>query len=301
MRLPRFVRELAWPVVAALAFVTVMVWVAVSMASLNHRLDEARADRDQLQAELESQQKTSEALASQVEELGGKPIIDPDDADEPVEPDDPDDSTSELSQGDVALAVSAFCADTGKCRGEAGEPGEDTTPRQVAAAVARYCDATGCQGERGRTGPPPSQETVLAAVQTYCAESSCRGRAGEDGTAGPQGEPGRPPTTEEIAQAVIAYCGARNQCSGPAGRPPTSEEIQQQVQAYCAAHDECRGQPGKDGSLGPPGTDGEDGRSIVNTDCQEDGTWLIEYSDGTSQVEPGPCRVVGPPVDPETQ
>ncbi|VXB81523.1 collagen-like protein [Aeromicrobium sp. 9AM] len=56
-----------------------------------------------------------------------------------------------------------------------------------------------------------------------------------------------------------------------------------------------QGAVGPAGSAGKDGTDGKDGRSITSTSCQSDGTWLITYSDDTTQTVDGPCRIVLPP------
>lgn len=47
-----------------------------------------------------------------------------------------------------------------------------------------------------------------------------------------------------------------------------------------------RGPAGADGSAGPPG------RGIASgPTCNDDGTWTTTYTDGTSDTQPGPCRV----------
>lgn len=236
----------------------VLAFVILSIATLYGLYDNSRDDRARADALAESRQElvsdigdlaaANEANAKKLEANGLEPAVDPEDATKPVEVD----STDEISQGDIALAVSAFCTDTGKCEGEAGEPGaaDEVTTAQVTRAVVRYCDANGqCQGadgqdgRQGPAGPPPSSDAILAAVTTFCADGACRGPQGEpgqDGADGSQGDPGRPPTVEEIAQAVANYCAAHNGCQGPGG------------------------------PAGPPGVDGEDGEdapSITDATC----------------------------------
>lgn len=52
------------------------------------------------------------------------------------------------------------------------------------------------------------------------------------------------------------------------------------------------GKDGKDGNDGRPGADGAPGRGIASgPTCNEDGSWTTTYTDGTSDTQPGPCRV----------
>lgn len=61
------------------------------------------------------------------------------------------------------------------------------------------------------------------------------------------------------------------------------------------------GKDGKDGSDGRAGADGAPGRGIASGPiCNEDGTWTTTYTDGTSDTQPGPCRVTLIPA-PEPQ
>lgn len=277
-----------WAVVAA-----VMLTLGALLGMGLHEIQQANEKRvvmgkrlDGLRADLDAQESATRANAEKLEANGIEPAVDPDDATDPVEPVDPDDSVAEISQGDIALAVSAFCEDTGRCRGEPGDDGRDATPAQVTRAVVRYCDANGsCQGpdgERGRrgpAGPPPAQTAILAAVTTYCADGACRGPVGPQGPMGDIGGPGRPPTMEEIAQAVQAYCAAHNGCQGPPGP---------------------QGPAGPAGNNGPRGEPGTDGASITETTCNPDGTWSFQFSDGSTSTSPGPCRVVTKTPPPDT-
>lgn len=296
--------SIRWLLVAA-AMLTFGALLGVGL----HKIDSANDERaqmskrlDAVRSDLDAQEAATRANAEKLKANGLTPAVDPDDAEEPVTPDDPDDPTAEISQGDIALAVAAYCKDTSKCDGEDGGDGQDVTARQVAAAVARYCDEAGqCTGEdgdrgpRGPAGPPPSQTAILQAVQTYCADGGCRGPIGPigpegddgtdgtDGSTGPQGDTGRPPTSEEIAQAVQNYCAAHNDCRGPQGPagPPGDDGSQGQA-----------GEAGPPGPKGEPGEPGTDGRGIQSVSC--DGTTgVVTYTDGATQSVPNMCAGPG--------
>jgi len=49
------------------------------------------------------------------------------------------------------------------------------------------------------------------------------------------------------------------------------------------------GDPGKAGTNGIDGTDGRDGTSVTSVICQASGSWLITYSNGSTQQATGPC------------
>jgi hypothetical protein len=124
-----------------------------------------------------------EALASQVRDLGGTPVVSP---------------------TPLPTAVT----------GAAGPPGPGPTDAQIALAVGAYCDTHGdCKGT-------PSRTEVAAAVKAFCASGVCdgsRGPSGASGQPGATGAQGPGPTDAQIADAVAAYCSAHNQCTGPAG------------------------------------------------------------------------------------
>lgn len=126
--------------------------------------------------------------------------------------------------------------------------------------------------------PAQISTTVKLAVAAYCLEDRCVGRPGTPGQKGDKGDKGDPApkvTDEELLraaqQALLSYCG---QDTKP-----------------------CQGTPGTPGKDGTNGVDGTDGRGIADTDCLEDGTWRITYSDGTTQIARGPCRVVVAPTE----
>ena len=117
------------------------------------------------------------------------------------------------------------------------------------------------------------QPIVTATLAAYCVDDKCVGAKGDEGNPGPKGDPGErgeqgPKVTDEelltaARTALVAYCGQESKpCAGSVGAT------------------------GKDGPQGTPG------RGITSTTCQEDGDWLIVYSDGSTDTTEGPCRVV---------
>ena len=124
-----------------------------------------------------------------------------------------------------------------------------------------------------RDGKTPTaaqlQPIVTATLAAYCAGDKCVGKAGKDGRDGADGKDAPAVTDEQLLAAA-----------------------QQTLTAYCAQESRpCDGTDGKDG------VDGKDGRGITKTECQQDGTWLFSYTDGTTQTVDGPCRVI-PPIGP---
>ena len=51
--------------------------------------------------------------------------------------------------------------------------------------------------------------------------------------------------------------------------------------------DECDGIDGTDGTNGTNGTDGNDGRGIASMSCNDEGQFVVTYTDGESQVIDG--------------
>lgn len=274
-------RPVRWILVAALGL-ALGAGIGVGLHEIEQGSDErARLSErvEQQDADLDDQQAAIRALIAQLEERGIKPNIDPDDITDPIDPDDPDDSIAQISEGDLALAIAAYCDDTRQCIGEDGKPGADgedavLTPGQVAEAVATYCSADGeCEGPRGEPGEDGED-----------GRPGIDGQDGEDGSTGEQGPAGPPPSDEAVATAVASYCETRNGCQGPQGPP---------------------GQDGKDstvpGPKGEPGTDGEDAPQPTGMTCTSAGepiTITLTYSDGTTVT--AECGTA-PPVDPETR
>lgn len=114
---------------------------------------------------------------------------------------------------------------------------------------------------------------VVAAVAAYCTGDKCVGKPGSVGTPGKDGKPGVDGAPGKDAPKV------------------TDEELlkaaQQALASYCAQDSQpCKGADGKQG---------DPGRGIANVKCQDNGTWLFTYTDGSTDSVDGPCRVV---VDP---
>lgn len=202
-------------------------------------------------------------------------------------------NASEATLGDLAAQVQAACAANpadarkvfgdvcGKAKeiderpvGEKGDPGAkgdpgEQGPRGLQGAIGPQGPAgpqgpQGPPGIAGRTGPigitGQSPQCLLEPSRCVGAAGP-KGDPGEQGPQGPQGEPGAAGETGP---------------QGPAGP---------------------QGDPGATGATGPAG---QAGRGISDTDCQPDGTWLISYTDGTTDTARGPCRIVVPPTEAKT-
>ena len=147
--------------------------------------------------------------------------------------------------------------------GQKGDPGAKGDPGDTGAR-----GPVGPQGPQGPQGPPgiqgPRGSIGITGQSPQCLlePSRCVGPTGPtggqglDGADGQQGEP------------------------GPAG--PQGDQGQAGIQ----------GEQGIQGEVGPQGAPG---RGIASTKCQDDGTWLFTYTDGSTDAVDGPCRVVVPP------
>jgi hypothetical protein len=154
------------------------------------------------------------------------------------------------------------------------------TPAKVTQAeitqIARVAAALVPRPKDGKTPTAAElQPIVSAALAAFCLEDRCIGKPGTDGKEGPEGKPGQDAPEVTDAQLLAA--------------------AQQALAAYCAQESQpCKGAPGTAGKDGADGKSGADGRGIADTDCQEDGTWLITYTDGATDTARGPCRIVVP-------
>jgi hypothetical protein len=117
------------------------------------------------------------------------------------------------------------------------------------------------------------QPVVTAAIAAYCTGDKCVGKPGSVGPEGDKGDKGEPGadapkvTDEELLKAA-----------------------QQALSAYCSLDSKpCEGPPGP---TGKDGAQGDKGRGVTGVKCQDDGTWLFSYSDGSTDTVEGPCKVV---------
>jgi hypothetical protein len=121
------------------------------------------------------------------------------------------------------------------------------------------------------------QPLVAATLAAYCAGGRCDGKPGADGKPGETGPPGKdaPPVTDEQLLAAA----------------------QQALTSYCAQDSKpCQGPTGPAGPTGADGKQGSPGRGITGTKCQDDGSWLFTYTDESTEVVQGPCRIQGPAI-----
>ena len=157
--------------------------------------------------------------------------------------------------------------------------------RQDNAALANQVRSLGGQpvaeGKPGEKGPPGPQ-----------------GNQGIQGTPGPQGPPGI-----TGRQGPIGITGQSpacllepSKCVGPKGATGSAGQDGSDGEPGKTGPAGPQGQPGTPGAQGSPGVpgpageQGSPGRGIQSVACQDDGTWLFTYTDGTSQKVDGPCR-----------
>jgi hypothetical protein len=154
------------------------------------------------------------------------------------------------------------------------------TPAKVTQAqITQIARVAATLVPKPKDGKPPTaaelQPIVTATLAAFCVDDKC---VGKDGTDGKDGRDGKDAPAVTDAQLLAAAQAA--------------------LQTYCAA--DTRPCDGKDGVDGKNGVDGKDGRGITDMDCQDDGTWLIYYTDGTTSTSRGPCRFVIPPTEAKT-
>lgn len=137
-----------WAVTAALSLGAALAWILLSVQGLNDDLREANAARD--------------ALAQQVQGLGGVPVAGP-----------------PGSRGEPGDSVTGPPGEQGTS-GPAGPPGPSGSPGPSGAAgTPGAVGASGLPGTAGATGAPGA-----------AGPAGPPGPQGEPGPAGPQGEPG---------------------------------------------------------------------------------------------------------------
>lgn len=124
----------------------------------------------------------------------------------------------------------------------------------------------------------------------------------------PKPKDGKTPTAAEMQLyaklSVAAYC-AGDRCRAPVATPIpgppgrdgengkdapkiTDEELLKSVQAaltsYCGLETKpCKGIDGKQG---------DPGRGITGTTCLDNGRWQFRYTDGSTEIVDGPCRIL---------
>jgi hypothetical protein len=247
-------------VIGVVVVIAALTWVQFSIKSLGNELERARSD--------------NAALAKQVKELGGTPVVAP----PPIKGISTDDVraivTDELTKNKVNL-----------------------TQGQV-SQIARVAASMVPKPKNGTTPTPAQvQGVVSATINAFCAQGSqpCRGKTG------PKGQDAPPITEDQLSAVVGAFCGedAVN-CRGPRGETGAAgrgiKSITKSGETVTVTYtddtaDTFTVADGKDGGDGAPGADG---RGIKSVTCQANGDWLIVYTDDTTSTTDGPCRVVPP-------
>lgn len=137
----------------------------------------------------------------------------------------------------------------------------------------------GPQGERGEQGPPGIQ-----------------GPPGMQGPRGPIGVAGQSPRCLLEPSKCVGPKGAagtdgsdgKDGSQGPAGpKGDTGATGPEGPQGPA-------GPQGDPGAAGPAGPQGDPGRGIKSVVCQDNGAWLITYTDDTTSTPEGTCRVPTP-------
>jgi hypothetical protein len=174
------------PVLVMVAIGLALAYIGHRVSTLDHDLDESKADRANLRALLNEQESASQTLAEQVRQLGGKPAVEPGDP-------KPGPAGPAPTEAQVRAAVADYCGTGNRCK-------PTVSRSQIAEAVADYCAKGACIGDRGRDGkdgstgpqgPGPTSDQIATAVAAYCAGGKCTGPAGKDGKDGAPGAPGK--------------------------------------------------------------------------------------------------------------
>jgi hypothetical protein len=137
-------------------------------------------------------------------------------------------------------------------------------------------------------------ETPAASApsQSEIDKATSPGPAGATGAKGDKGDPGQNATDSQVTDAVQDYCASHGGCigapgqTGAAGAPGANG-----ADSTVPGPQGPQGDPGPIGPPGPAGANGTDGRGITSVTCQDDGTWLITYTDGTTSATQGPCKI----------
>ena len=145
-----------WFALAAVAGVAALAWMVITMQQLSHDLRTANDARD--------------ALAAQVEKLGGKPVAGP-----------------PGSRGEAGQSVIG-------ARGPAGPPGPSGAPGKAAPTIT---PSPGPPGPAGPAGVPGADSTIPGPTGSTgpAGADGADGPAGQDGQDGSDGANGAPPSS----------------------------------------------------------------------------------------------------------
>jgi hypothetical protein len=151
----------------------------------------------------------------------------------------------------------------------------------LAAQVRSLGGQPVAEGKPGSQGPPGPQ-----------------GPQGPEGPQGPPGATGRQGPVGLTGQSPVCLL-LPSKCVGPKGADGSDgkdgTDGKDGAQGPAGPKGDT-GATGPQGDQGVPGVDGKDGRGVTKVTCQDDGTWLFTFTDGTTQTVDGPCKVTVPPV-----
>lgn len=258
---------------------TGVLWIAVAIVLLmslgfayrsDHQVELASKRSSTLEQQVVANGKLAQDAKQGVEEANkrlraaGKPTV-PVPSVSPVSPPPPTSEPESMTEDEVRAIVVTELASH-----------KATLSQAEISQVARVAAAMVPKPVDGKTPTKAElQPMVAAALAAYCVDDKCVGKPGSDGQPGKDGRDGEngkdaPAVTD--AQLLAA--------------------AQQALQAYCGA--DTHPCDGRDGADGKDGVNGADGRGIASVACQNDGTWLITYTDSSTQPVDGPCRVEPP-------
>lgn len=131
------------------------------------------------------------------------------------------------------------------------------------------------RGRDGRDAPPPTMAQLRAIVLDVL-----------------------PDVTEPSLAALVANYLEAN--PPPSGAPGETGDAGAKGDSGDQGVKGDKGEPGEDSTVpGPAGADGQngnDGRSLLNVDCNEEGNWILTFDrEPFTQTINGPCRVDFPP------
>lgn len=151
------------------------------VAQLDHRADSAESGERK--------------LATQVTQLGARPVVQPPPSGTAV--------PAAPTQQEIDVAVARYLD---------AHPVPGATPAMVAVQVAQYLTAH-------PPVPSPGQIATAAADYIGAHADQFRGPTGQSGQNGKDGKPGADATDAQVESAVDAFCSAHGNCAGPPGTP----------------------------------------------------------------------------------